>query len=197
MSQPEKVQKQLIDALVGCPLTSGSGLPAGTCTGAAATKNGVCLYIKLNKDMVKNAGGELAMDGFSFEIPLYFLLPEGVYPISPGEPGRFRVSLSNDAVVDLDFNVTKQEWLSGGKKVGEGHQVRMPNWSQPAIVIGFKLLAKYYPGMQSVVVSEEVQSDDLVGEPGKQPAAKKEETDATVESHTILAEIENPAEAAK
>lgn len=127
-----------------------SGVEGGKCIGAVPVKEGVCLYINLNPDALRGS------TGFSFTIPLHHFLPEGQMPVCPTSSGVYDLTMSNDATVRLNYDSTTGNWLLGENIVGKLHEVRLPDWVNPAIVVGIKLVATTYPGMVTTVVEETV-----------------------------------------
>lgn len=158
----EKIQQSLVAALVGTPFSTGQGTPAGTCTGAIATKEGVCLYIQLNSDITRlDDSGKTKTAGFSFTIPLYHFLPEGEVAVCPSESGTYEITLTNGANIRLDYRVDvlkgTANWMLGERIVGNFHEVRLPDWSTPAIVTGMKLIALASTAGQPTIVEESVE----------------------------------------
>lgn len=137
----------------------------GTCTGAVPTNTGLRIYVKFEE----LAPSAMKDGGFSLELPLYNFLPEGQFPVVPAVAGLYEITLSNGAVLQASYDPVTAVWSgSSNIPIGNLHEVRLPDWKYPAIVVGVKLLAAHQAAMKTVVVSESVVTTELVGEEEKE-----------------------------
>jgi hypothetical protein len=154
MSVPiEKLHKDLTACVVGATLVNGSGGLIGTCTGACPTNTGLRFYVKFG-DISPEA---LKGGGFSMELPLYKFLPEGQFPVAPSTAGLYEVTLSNDAILQASYDPATTKWTgSSNIPIGTLHEIRLPDWKYPAIVVNVRLLVPHLDAVKAVVVEEEV-----------------------------------------
>ncbi len=163
----EKIHKELTTCLIGTPMISGHGKVAGTCTGAVPTQSGLLVYVAFDEKTLP----DIPDKGFSFEIPLWKFLPEGEMPMCPSIAGLYEINLSNGAVLQASYDPVGGRWFggTGTTQIGVMHEVRLPDWRHPAIVVGLRLIAEYQSSMKVVVVSERVLVPEVVAEPVQLP----------------------------
>lgn len=162
MSVPiEKLHTDLTACIVGAPLVNGVGTLIGTCTGARPTQSGLRFYVKFG-DISSEA---LKDGGFSMELPLYKFLPEGQFPVVPPVAGLYEVSLSNGAILQASYDPVTTKWTgSSSVPIGTLHEIRLPDWRHPAIVVGVRLLAAHQAAVKVVVVEESLTVADVATE---------------------------------